>query len=113
MAVMFLLAGVMKLTKSQADLVASGQGWAGDVSPATVRIIGALEVLGAIGLVLPGLLDVATWVVAAAGIGLAVIMIGAVVTHSRRREYANTLVNVVLLALAIFVVVGRLGPEQF
>src|SRR4051794_24854084 len=106
LAAMFLLAGLMKLTKSQSDLIASGQGWAEDVPANVVKAIGALEVLGAIGVVLPGALDIATWLVAAAAIGLAVIMVGAVVTHSRRREYPNTIVNAALFAVAIFVVVG-------
>jgi uncharacterized membrane protein YphA (DoxX/SURF4 family) len=113
LAAMFLLAGLMKLTKSQQDLVAAGQGWAEDVPPNGVKAIGTLEVLGAIGVVLPGLLDIATWLVPAAAIGLSVVMVGAVATHTRRREYPNVIINAVLFAVAIFVVVGRLGPESF
>ncbi len=113
LAAVFLLAGMMKLTKTPAELVDGGQGWAGEVSPSLVKTIGALEVLGAVGVVLPGLVDVATWLVPAAAAGLAVIMAGAIITHGRRREVPNVAINVVLLALAIFVVIGRVGPEAF
>ncbi len=113
LAAAFLLAGVMKLTKSQSELVQSGQGWAGDFAPGVVRLIGVLEVLAAVGLILPGAFSVATWLVPAAAIGLSVLMVGAVITHLRRGEYPNAVVNLVLLAVAVFVAIERIGPESF
>lgn len=111
LAAMFLMAGGMKLAKSQGDLVQSGQGWAGDLPVGLVKFIGAAEVLGAIGLILPGVFDVATWLVPTAAIGLAVLMVGAALTHLRRKEYPNVAMNLLLLALAVFVAVERIGPE--
>jgi uncharacterized membrane protein len=60
LALAFAGAGLMKLTQPKPKLVASGQAWAEDFSDGAVRAIGALEVLGALGLVLPALLDTAT-----------------------------------------------------
>ena len=113
LAVAFVAAGSMKLTQSRSALVSSGQGWADDVSDGGVKAIGALEVLGAVGLVLPALLDVATVLVPLAATGLAVLMVGAIVVHARRRELPNVVVNVVLMALAVFLAVQRFGPHAF
>lgn len=113
LALAFLAAGLMKLTQSRSTLVDSGQGWAADVGDGAVKAIGAVEVLGALGLVLPALVDVAPVLVPLAATGLAVLMVGAVVVHARRREVPNVVVNVVLLALAAFLAVQRFGPHAF
>jgi len=114
LAALFLMAGAMKLAKSKAQLLDNpSMGWAEDFSPAVLKFIGLAEVAGAAGLILPGALDVATWLVPTAAIGLAVVMAGAVMTHLRRREYPNMVVNLVLLALAVFVAIERIGPQAF
>ena len=58
LAVAFLGAGLMKLTQPKEKLAASGMGWTEDYSAGQVKTIGTLEVLGAIGLILPGLLGI-------------------------------------------------------
>ena len=114
LAALFLMAGAMKLAKSKAQLVENpSMGWAEDFSPAVLKFIGLAEVAGAAGLVLPGAFDMATWLVPTAAIGLAVVMAGAVITHLRRKEYPTMVVNLVLLALAVFVAIERIGPEAF
>jgi VIT1/CCC1 family predicted Fe2+/Mn2+ transporter len=94
-------------------LVTSGQGWAQDVSPTNIRLIGLAEILGAIGLVLPAAVHIAPIVVPLAAVGLALVMVGAVAVHTRRKETMNVVVNVVLIALAVFVAWGRFGPYSF
>lgn len=114
LAAAFLMAGSMKLAKSKEQLVADPRmGWAEDLSSGVLKLIGAAEVAGAVGLILPGAFDVATGLVPAAAIGLAVVMLGAIVTHLRRGELPNVAVNLVLLALAVFVAVERIGPQPF
>jgi uncharacterized membrane protein YphA (DoxX/SURF4 family) len=113
LAAVFLAVGLMKLTQPKPALVKAGQGWAEDIPDAGVKAIGALEVLGAVGLVLPALLDTATVLVPLAAVGLAVLMLGAAVTHARRREYPNIAANLVLGALAVFVAVERFGSYSF
>ena len=60
----------------------------------------------------PGALDIATWLVPAAAIGLGALMIGAAITHLRRQEIRNVAINLILLALAVFVAFERIGPQN-
>ena len=60
LALLLLAAGTMKIVQPKAKLAAAGQGWAEDFSDGTVKGIGGLEVLAALGLVLPSLLNIAT-----------------------------------------------------
>ena len=113
LAVAFLASGAMKLVKSKEQLVEADQGWAGDFSPGLIKTIGALEVLAAIGLILPALLDIAPVLVPLAALGLVMVMAGAVVTHARRQETQMIVVNLVLLVLAAVVAWGRFGPYSF
>ncbi len=113
LAAAFLASGLMKLAQPKKKIVDSGMGWAEDFSDGAVKGIGALEVLGALGLILPAVFDVATVLVPIAASGLALIMLGAAVTHARRKESQMVVVNVVLLLLAAFVAWGRFGPYAF
>ena len=113
LAAAFLASGLMKLAQPRKKIVDSGMGWAEDFSDGAVKGIGALEVLGALGLILPAVFDVATVLVPIAATGLALIMLGAAVTHARRKESQMVVVNVVLLLLAAFVAWGRFGPYAF
>jgi len=113
LAVAALGAGLLKLSTSKDALVAKGMGWAADYSASSVRGIGALEVVGAIGLILPGLLHIAPVLVPIAAVGVAVVMAGAVVVHLRRKEFPGALPALVLLILALFVAWGRFGAWAF
>jgi hypothetical protein len=113
LAVAFAVSGAMKLARSREQLAAAGMGWAEDFPPGVVKLIGALELLAAVGLVLPALLDLAPVLVPLAATGLAIVMVGAAVTHARRREYPLIVVNAILFALAALVAWGRFGPYAF
>jgi hypothetical protein len=114
LAAMFLAAGLGKLTRAKEKLGASpSMAWTEDFSPGTLKMIGALEVLAAVGLVLPAALDIVPVLVPWAAVGLGLLMVGAMITHARRGEIGNVAVNVVLLALAAVVAAGRFGPETF
>jgi uncharacterized membrane protein YphA (DoxX/SURF4 family) len=112
LAVAFLAAGVTKLTQPKAKLAAT-MAWVEDFSPATVKAIGALEVLAAIGLILPAALDVVPVLVPLAAVGLVALMAGAAITHARRKEFPMIAINLVLVVLAVVVVWGRFGPYSF
>jgi len=113
LAAAFLASGAMKLSQPKAKLATSGMAWTEDFSPGTVKMIGALELLAGIGLVLPALLDIAPVFVPLAALGLVLVMAGAIVVHSRRKEPQAIGFNVVLLLLAAVVVWGRFGPYSF
>ena len=112
LALAFLGAGLTKLVQPREKL-ATTMGWVDDFSPGTVKLIGALEVLAAIGLVLPAALDVVPVLVPLAAVGLVALMLGAAFTHARRGETPMIAINVVLLLLAAVVVWGRFGPYSF
>jgi len=113
LAVAFLAAGAMKLTQPREKLVGSGMGWAEDFSDRTVKLIGAAEMLGAIGLILPAITKLAPVLVPLAATGLVLVMVGAAVTHGRRREVPMIAINAVLGILAAIVAWGRFGPYAF
>lgn len=99
LALAFLGAGTMKLLKSKEAIVAGGMRWAEDVSPAGIKAIGAVELLGAIGLILPLLLNIAPVLAPIAAVGLVITMAVAVIVHVRLKE--KFIVNLVLGGLAL------------
>jgi hypothetical protein len=108
LAAVFLLAGCTKVLVPRERLAeAPGGGWVWDFSPAFVKALGAVELLGVIGLILPAALDIAPVLAPLAALGLGVVMIGAVIVESRRQELRHVLVDSTYLALAAFVVFGR------
>ncbi len=113
LAVAFAGAGLMKLTQPKEKLAASGMGWTEQFSPGAIKAIGALEVLAAIGLILPAVLDIVPVLVPLAALGLVLMMIGAAITHARRKENPMIGANLVLLILAAVVAWGRFGPYSF
>lgn len=107
LALAFLGAGGMKLSQPKEKLQASGMGWTEDFSVTGVKLIGTAEVLGAIGLILPPLVNIAPVLAPIAAVGLLVTMIGAAVVHVRRGETQALAAPVVLGLLAAFVAYGR------
>ena len=113
LAAAFLAAGAMKLAQPRAKLAASGMAWAADYGDGAVKAIGALEVLGALGLILPAAFDVAPILVPIAAAGLALLMAGAVVVHLRRGESTAIGAPLVLAVLSLVVAVLRFGSYSF
>lgn len=113
LAAAFLAGGAVKLTQPREKLAASGFGFVEDLSAGTVKAIGATELLAGVGLVLPAALDIAPVLVPMAAVGLVLLMVGAMVTHLRRHEASAVVVNLAILALAVFVAWGRFGPQSF
>ncbi|WP_394618502.1 DoxX family protein [Lentzea sp. JNUCC 0626] len=108
LAVAYLGSGLMKLARSREQIVASDSGnWAKDFSDASVKGIGAVEVLGAIGVVLPWALDIATVLTPIAAVGLVIVQVVAMRVHLKINETKTLPVNGVLLLLAAFVAIGR------
>ena len=106
LAVVFAMAGAMKLAQPKEKL-AERMAFVEDLTQGQLRAIGVLEILGAIGLILPTLTGILPWLTPLAAVGLVLTMIGAMIVHVRRNEYSNLVVNLVLLALAAFVAYGR------
>ncbi len=108
LAAVFLAAGLLKVTNTRAALK-DKTPYVEDFTDGQVKTIGTLEVLSAIGVVLPSALKVLPALSPIAACGQALTMIAAAATLIRRGEHAHVPLNVVIFALAVFVAVERFG----
>ncbi len=108
LAAVFAGAGAMKLTVPKRVLETwPTMGYVTEHTSAQMKLIGAAEVLGSAGLVLPWWLGIMPMLTPLAAMGLVVLMVGAIATHRRRHE-PMILVSALAL-LALFVAAGRFG----
>jgi len=107
LAVFYGMAGVMKLTQPIEGLVASGMAYAGDYPELLTRFIGTMEVLGAIGIILPAATRIAPRLTPLAALGFSAIQVLAIGLHTTRGEFTILPFNLVLLALSLLVLWGR------
>lgn len=106
LTVAYLAAGAAKTFSPKAKLQ-TNMGWVEDFSAPQVKVIGVLELLGALGVILPLATGIAPVVTAIAAIGLVLVQAVALVVHVRRNESKSYPVNAVLLLLALAVVILR------
>lgn len=92
--------GLMKLITPKPTLAQRGMAWTEDFSAGSIKAIAALEVVGAVGLILPLATGVAPILTPIAATALAIIMIGAVVVHLRRKEAPTPALILAILAIA-------------
>jgi uncharacterized membrane protein YphA (DoxX/SURF4 family) len=105
LAVGFTESGFVKVSQPIAKLRARGN-WPNHVAPPVIRLIGSLEILGALGLIIPKATGYLPWLTPVAAVGLVLTMIGAILMHVRLHEAKAVGVPVVLLLLALFIAVG-------
>jgi len=114
LATVLLVAGINKLFMPKEKLATfPGGGWVEDFSPGALKAISVLEILGAVGLIMPAVLDIAPVLVPVAATGAALLFVGAVITRLRRGEKMTIIGDLAYLAMAVFVAWGRFGPEHF
>lgn len=113
LAVAFAGAGAMKLFVDQKQLAAKGMGFAEAVSPGFIKTLGAAELAGAVGVVLPAVTNIAPILVPIAASCFVLVMLGAIGVHIRRQEWSGLVAPVVLLGVAAVVAWGRFGPYAF
>lgn len=94
------------------SVVRSGMTWMAAVGRQRMAIIGSLEILGAVGLVLPAATKILPWLTPVAATCFMVLMVFALIFHARRTgEVPNIVFNVILGALAASVAYGRFVLE--
>jgi len=111
---LFIMVGSLKVAVPREKMLASAvqtgrqnMDWVEDLSAGNVRLIGFLELLGGVGLILPALTGILPILTPLAAVGLAIVMIGAVVVHLRRQE-SNLIVGpLTLMLMAAFIAFGR------
>ena len=109
-AALLAASGLGKLTTPHARLI-ERFAWVQDFPDPAVKGIGLVDLIGAIGLIVPAAVNIAPGLVPIAAAGVVVLMIAAIVVHVRRSE--RPVINVALLLLAAFVAWGRFGPHHF
>ncbi len=108
----FVAGGIAKFVmpyKRYADLL----HWPHDFTAGKVWFMGAIEVIGGAGLILPAALDSTAFLVPVAASGMALYMAGAATERIRRDEYPQLAGDLVFLAGMLFLAWGRFGLEQF
>ena len=113
LALLFLFAGGTKLVLSPEVLASMGSPNQIQLPGLFVRFIGVVEVLGALGLILPGLLRIKPGLTPLAAVGLVIIMIGATALTLAADGIAPAMVPLTVGLLAAFVAYGcwRLAPH--
>ncbi len=106
LAAAFLMSGGMKVSAPIEQLQAQ-MPWVTGALGGAVRFIGVMELLGAVGLVLPAATRIAPKLTPLAAAGLLTVMVLASMTHISRGEYPMIVANLLLGGLAAFVSWGR------
>jgi hypothetical protein len=111
LALVLFGAGAVKLIKSKKDLIASGasMAWAEDFSAGVIKLIGVLEVAGAIGLVLPWALQTVPVLTPLAGVGAVLLFLAALAVHLRRHETKAVGGPILFALLGAFIALSRFG----
>jgi len=107
LAALFLFAGGFKLATPAAELARM----TAPLSAGFIKFIGVCEVLGALGLVLPGLFRIRPGLTPLAAAGLVVIMVGAVIVTAITQSLPAAIFPLLVGVLAAVVAVGRRSPS--
>jgi hypothetical protein len=102
----FLWAGIHKIIEPM-EKYKKENPWAKDMTAGLLRLLGGLEILGALGLILPVLTHILPWLTPVAAICLGVLMIGAIVVHLRHKEFSGIIAPIIIFLLVGFVAYGR------
>jgi hypothetical protein len=114
LAAVALTGGITKTFVPKEKLASHPGGeWTGPANAGFVRTLGVLEILAAVGLVLPAVVGIAPVLVPVTAVCWVLLMIGAMITHVRHGSPRFVWLNLTYLALAAFVAVGRFGPATF
>jgi hypothetical protein len=113
LAAVAMAGGISKTFVPKAKLAAAHGGeWTAGASVGFVKTLGVLELLAAVGLILPAIVDIAPVLVPVTAACWVLLMIGAMITHGRLGQTRLVMLNMVYLALAAFIAWGRFGPES-
>lgn len=108
LAAMYGMAGSMKAFQPEKVRANPQMTWAKDRSDGFIRFVGISELLGALGLILPLVTGILPWLTVLAAVGLTLIQLLAIFTeHLPKKELNIIPFNVILIAISVFVVLGR------
>jgi uncharacterized membrane protein YphA (DoxX/SURF4 family) len=111
-AFVFMYSGINKSIFSEQRLVARGQTGVEGLPLPLIRFIGITEILGAVGVILPRLLQILPILTIISSICFAIIMILAARIHYKRKEFRNVFINSIIFLVCIFITYGRIAFER-
>lgn len=107
LAAVFTASGLAKISRPKDRLIASGQTGVAPFPVPVIRLTALCELLGAVGILLPGLVGVAPYLTPLAAVGFAIVMVGAIASHAYLREPRNVALTALIFVAAVTVAVGR------
>jgi uncharacterized membrane protein len=110
LGIYFMILGIMHFTIP--PNLPKVMGWFYELSPILHYFSGSAEILGSLGLILPGLTKIQTRLTPLAGVGLALLMLGAAGYHIIRGEIQNLPTNIVLFLLSTYIAYGRWNKHR-
>lgn len=106
-------ASLLVMSRTRYRALGANQHWVDDFTPAQLKAVGSIKLVGALGLVLPALGNVAPNLVPFAAIGLMLFMAGAATTRFRRGEWGYMLGDVAFIGAFAFIAWGRIALAPF
>jgi uncharacterized membrane protein YphA (DoxX/SURF4 family) len=108
LAALFLISGAAKISMSKERLLATGQSGVAPFPLPVIRLTAACELLAVVGLVVPRATGILPALTGFAAIGLGIVMIGAIASHTSLHEPGPVAANILILGTCCFVAVGTL-----
>jgi uncharacterized membrane protein YphA (DoxX/SURF4 family) len=108
LAALFLLSGSAKISMSKQRLIETGQTGVAPFPLPVIRVVAACELVGVVGLIAPKATGVLPALTGVAAIGFAVVMVGAIISHTTLREPGPVVVNTGVLAICCFIAAATL-----
>jgi hypothetical protein len=107
LALGYLASAAVKILRPH-DKIVETMEWATGWAPWRVKALGIIEILGAVGIIVPPLVGIAPVLGPIAAVGLVLYQVAAISVHVRRHDDPKGLLpNVILLVAALFVAVVR------
>jgi len=104
LGLLFVITGCFKFFQSKEKIVASGGTWAEDFKPGIIKAIAATELISGLLVIIPKILKIEGYLPFIGALCIAIIMIGSIFVHIRRKEIQHAAINTVFLLMALFVV---------
>lgn len=106
-ALFYVFAFYLKVIQPK-EKTAAMMPWVGTASPAFVNFVGLVDLAGGLGLILPLATGILPFLTPLAALGTIVLQVLAIGFHGRRGETKQTVgLNIILLAIGVFVLWGR------
>jgi hypothetical protein len=103
LGLVFLITGLMKLFLSKEKIIVYGGHWAESFTEPLIKLIGVIEILCSVGIIIPRFVFVEFRVPFYTTVVMMLLMVGAFLSHLRRKEYPFLIITATLFGMALYV----------